>query len=126
MKKLLYSLPEVFFIGLAIYWMLDNYNANKTINYFAIVFIAIMIFQVIYSRKILGLVSGIILCVISLFMVLAVRSEHNDFPVGSAEGLKFLLIGEGLFLFSAFIAGTMVFRYTMQKPEIPPVKHSAS
>jgi len=126
MKKLLYSLPEVFFICMAAFWIRDNYTASGTINYFALIVIAVMVFQLIFSKRIVGLVSGGILAIFSFFMVLAVRSEHNDFPAGSAEGLKFLLIGEGLFLLSALIAGVMMFKFGMQKPEILPTQHSVT
>jgi len=126
MKKILYSLPEVFFIGIAAFWIQDNYTANGTINYFAIAVIATMLFQLIFSKRVVGIASGAALGLFSLFMVLAVRSEHNEFPAGSAEGLKFLLIGEGLFLLSALIAAAMIVKFSMQRPEILPMPHSVS
>ncbi len=126
MKKLLYTLPEVFFIGMASYWILDNYTASSSVNYVAVAVIAVMLFQVILKKRVIGLASGIALAMFSFFMVLAVRSEYNDFPEGSAEGLKFAFLGEGLFLISIFIAGSMVFKYAIQKPILLPLKHATS
>jgi hypothetical protein len=126
MKKLLYPLPEIFFIGLALYWIQDNYTASGSINYFAIGVIAVMVFQLIFSNKFVGIASGIILGIFSMFMVLAVRSEHNDFPAGSSEGLTFLLLGEGLFFLSIIVAGCMVFKFVIQKPKQLYVQNTVS
>jgi hypothetical protein len=126
MKKLLSLLPEIFFISMASYWINDNYSASGSVNYFAIAIIAVMMYQIIFRKKIVGLVSGIVLAAFSFFMVLAVRSEHNDFPAGSTEGLKFLILGEGLFLLCALIAGAMIFKFAMQKPQALSAQYSVS
>lgn len=126
MKKILYSLPEVFFIGLASFWIQDNYTASGSVNYFVIVVIAVMAFQLLFKKRVVGLASGITLAIFSMYMMLAVRSEHNDFPSGSAEGLKFLLLGEGLFLLSMIVAAAMVFKFAIQKPKGLPMQHSLS
>ena len=126
MKKILYSLPEVFFIGLASFWIQDNYTASGSVNYFAIVVIVVMAFQLLFKKRVVGLASGTALAMFSMYMMLAVRSEHNDFPAGSAEGLKFLLFGEGLFLLSMIVAAAMVFKFAIQKPKGLPMQHSLS
>jgi hypothetical protein len=115
MKNIFYLMPEAFFIGLAVFWINDNYSANGSVNYFAIAIIAIMIFQLLFQNKIVGFAVGGILAMFSLYMVLAVRSEHNDFPPGSAEGIKFLIIGEGLFLLSALTAIAMICKFAALK-----------
>jgi hypothetical protein len=115
MKKILYLIPEVFFIGLAAFWINDNYSANGSVNYFAVAIIAIMIFQLLFQNRIVGFAVGGILTMFSLYMVLAVRSEHIDFPPGSAEGLKFLIIGEGLFLLYALTAIAMICKFATLK-----------
>ena len=89
MKKLLYSLPEVFFICMAAFWIQDNYAANSVINYFAIAVIAVMVSQLIFSKRLVGIASGAALGLFSLFMVLAVRSEHNDSLPVLRKGLNF-------------------------------------
>jgi hypothetical protein len=122
MKKILYLIPEVFFIGLAAFWIKDNYCANGSVNYFAIAIIAIMIFQLLFQNKIVGFAVGGILAMFSLYMVLAVRSEHNDFPPGSAEGIKFLIMGESLFLLSALISIVMICKFAALKSSNTPMR----
>jgi hypothetical protein len=122
MKKILYLILEVFFIGLAAFWIKDNYSANGSVNYFAIAIIAIMIFQLLFQNKIVGFAVGGILAMFSLYMVLAVRSEHNDFPPGSAEGIKFLIMGESLFLLSALISIVMICKFAALKSSNTPMR----
>jgi hypothetical protein len=117
MKKILYLTLEVFFIGLAAFWIKDNYSANGSINYFAIAIVAIMIFQLLFQNRIVGFAVGGILAMFSLYMVLAVRSEYNDFPSGSAEGIKFLIMGESLFLLSALSAIAMICKFAALKSD---------
>lgn len=124
MKKLFYTLPEIFFIGFSAYWIQENYSASNSINYFAIAIIAVMVYQLISKNRVVGLAGGITLAMFSVMMMLAVRSEHNDFPKGSAEGLKFLLLGEGLFLLSFFIAGVMIFKFATQKSPVAIINHA--
>ena len=122
MKKSLYSLPEVFFIGVALYWIYDNYTASNSVNYFAIAVIAVMLFQLKFAKKMAGIFYSVILTLFSLFMMLAVHSEYNEFPAGSAKAFKFLMVGEGVFLFSALMAGAMVYKYVTQKAQITNVQ----
>jgi hypothetical protein len=122
MKKILYLIPEVFFIGVAVFWINENYSANRSVNYFAVTIIAIMIFQLLFQNRIVGFAVGGILTMFSLYMVLAVRSEHNDFPPGSAEGLKFLIMGEGLFFLSALTAIAMICKFAMRKSDVIPMR----
>jgi len=122
MKKILYLIPEVFFIGLAVFWINDNYSANGSVNYFAIAIIVIMIFQLLFQNRIVGFAVGGILTMFSLYMVLAVRSEHNDFPPGSAEGIKFLIMGESLFLLSALISIVMICKFAIRKSDGIPMR----
>jgi hypothetical protein len=117
MKKYLYFIPEVYFTVFSVLWMLENYNASGTFNYFAAVVAALMLFQVFFKKRILGIVTGGVLALFSVFMMLAVRSEFNEFQEGSPDGLLFLLRGEGLFLFSMLMAIAMVILNALNKPD---------
>jgi hypothetical protein len=122
MKNIFYLIPEAFFIGLAVFWINDNYSANGSVNYLAVAIIAIMIFQLLFQNKIVGFAVGGILTMFSLYMVLAVRSEYNDFPSGSAEGIKFLIMGESLFLLSALISIAMICKFAALKSSNTPMR----
>lgn len=117
MKKYLYLIPEVYFAAFSIYWIFENYNASGTFNYFAASVAGLMLFQAFFKKRIVGIAIGGVLALFSAFMTLAVRSEFNDFPDGSSDGLRFLLTGEGLFLFSALMAVAMIVKHALNKPE---------
>jgi hypothetical protein len=94
MKKILYLILEVFFIGLAAFWIKDNYSANGSINYFAIAIVAIMIFQLLFQNRIVGFAVGGILAMFSLYMVLEYAVNTMIFRPVRQKELNFLSWGK--------------------------------
>ncbi|MXN89811.1 hypothetical protein GR160_01095 [Flavobacterium sp. Sd200] len=118
MKKNILVFPEFFFLAFSLYWLLENLAASGHVNYFAITAALLFLFQIFFQKRIVGLAVGIVVAIFSLFMLLAVCSEFNDFPVGSADGLDFLITGAGVFIFSFFTASAMVYKYAKAKPAL--------
>lgn len=116
MKKIIKVFPELFFMVLGIYWVIENYLSSKTINYIALLIIWLLLVQLIYKNKVAGLVYGISLGFMSFYMILAVLSEYHKYEVVNAEAIGLLASYGSLFCFAVFIAGVMVFKYaTTQK-----------
>jgi len=99
-------LPEyILLIAVIVFWI-----STKTIlNPFAIGLVLIITFQIIYKNKIIGIVIPSILILISLYMLLALLSEFNEFPTFSYEAKKLLFVGLSIFVGTILIALLMVY-----------------
>lgn len=117
MTKLLKMIPELFFMGLGTYWVIENYMASGHHNYIAALFVWLLFLQLFYKNRILGLTYGIILTMVSGFMALAVLSEYREFNPGEAEGIRLLVWGLILFGIGGLMGLTMVYKYATAKAE---------
>ncbi|MCO6148386.1 hypothetical protein [Flavobacterium sp. NRK1] len=114
MKRIINRIPELFFIGLAAYWILDNYLGSETINYFAIAVIIVLLFQLIYQKYIVGLTTGIVLGLFSGYMIMAVLSDFIKYETVTAKSLQFLAYGGGIFGVSVLMATAMVYKFALK------------
>jgi len=115
--RLLKMLPELFFMGLGTYWAIENYMASGHRNYIAVFFVWLLFLQLFYKNRILGLIYGIILTMISGMMSLAVISEYREFNPGEAEGIKLLIWGLALFGVGIFMGLYMIYKYATSNVE---------
>jgi hypothetical protein len=114
MKKIVLLLPELIILILSCLWLIDNYRVSSIINYYALSVAIAMVLQLVFKFKIVGLSMAIIIALFSLYMVLAVVSEFNDFPQVNFEALKLLVVGI-YFCFLGFIAATiMAYKYVIK------------
>ncbi|MFY8008702.1 MAG: hypothetical protein ACOVNW_03350 [Flavobacterium sp.] len=106
MKKYVLFLPEFILMSVSAFWLIDNYIIQHHFNPYAFGVLVLLLLQVFFQNKIIGFALATLVSLFSLYMVLAVISEFNDFPTASAEA--FQLLGFGLLLcffgFSAAIA----------------------
>ncbi len=108
MKKQLFFIPELILLGLSAYWFLDNFIGRNHFNPVAFGLIIILLLQVLIQNKFIGFSLATLISLFSLYMVLAVISEFNDFPTASVEA--FQLLGFGLFLcFLGFSSAIVIF-----------------
>ncbi|WP_159801536.1 hypothetical protein [Flavobacterium sp. MK4S-17] len=115
MRKLIKLLPEVFFIGLGIFWIIDNYTTSGHINYIAILFTWLLFLQLFYKHRVLGLVYGVTLGLISAYMILAVLSDFYKYEEVTTGALSFLGMAGGIFIFGFLMAFAMVYKYARAK-----------
>lgn len=114
MKKIVLLLPELIILILSCLWLIDNYRVSAIINYYSLSVAIVMVLQLVFKFKIVGLSMAIIIALFSLYMVLAVVSEFNDFPQVNFEALKLLVVGI-YFCFLGFIAATiMAYKYVIK------------
>lgn len=92
-KKYLLLLPEIIIVILSGYWFLDNYLGRNVINPFALAIFLILLFQIIFQNKFIGMFLATITTLFSLYMVLAVISEFREFPTVTTEAMQLLLFG---------------------------------
>lgn len=115
MKKSLKFIPEIYFMGLGIFWAAENYFTGGVINYIALLLVWLLFLQLFYKNRILGLVYGTILGLISAYMILATNSEVAKFDELTAEALQLQFAGWGIFGAGALMAGVMVYRFATEK-----------
>lgn len=112
MKKYLLLLPEFVILGLSTYWFFDNYLASSHINYYAVAVAFVVIFQMIFKLKFLGIAIATMISAFSLYMVLAVFSEFSEFETVNSEALQFLLFGLLLCFFGVVSSGLLFYKNT--------------
>ncbi len=115
MKTLLKFIPELYFMGLGIFWAAENYFSGGVNNYFALLIVWLMFLQLFYKNRILGLIYGTVFGLASAYMVLAVNSEVGDFSKFTIEALQLQLVGWGIFGTALLMAGAMVYRFATEK-----------
>ena len=108
MKKIILFLPEVVISILSVLWFLDNYFTSSTINFYTIGVLLVMILLMVFKFKILGTAVALLIALFSLYMVLAVLSEFQDFQEVNYEALKLLSIGL-YFCFLGFLSSVIMF-----------------
>jgi len=116
MKPIIRRIPELFFVGIATYWILDNYR-NGHINYFAIAVIAVLLFQIIFQNRIAGLATGVVLGIFSSYMVLAVLSDFLKYEEITSADIKYLFSAGGIFALAVLLATTMVYKFAVNKSD---------
>ncbi|MCF6130805.1 hypothetical protein [Flavobacterium wongokense] len=92
-KKYLLLLPEIIIVILSAYWFLDNYLGRNVINPFALAVFFILLFQVIFQNKFIGMFLATITALFSIYMVFAVMSEFREFSSFTPEARNLLIFG---------------------------------
>ncbi|MFD2603161.1 hypothetical protein [Flavobacterium suzhouense] len=110
MKSILQRLPELFFVGLGTYWVLENFIASNTVNWIAVTFVAILIIQLFVQQRIIGMALGLVLGLISAYMMFAVLSEFREFRFYD-QAFELLSVGIGIFGSGVIFATAMVYKF---------------
>ena|SRR5690554_7975943 len=105
--SILNSAEYLLIISTLFYWQSTGYIFNPV----AIGLLLILIFQIIFRNKVLGIILPCVLIILSLYMLLALRSELNEFKVFNNEAQTLLLIGLSLFLSIIIVSFLMFFNY---------------
>ncbi|MCB0736389.1 MAG: hypothetical protein KDC92_02665 [Bacteroidetes bacterium] len=112
LKSHLFSLPEyLLLIAVLFYWV----STAIILNPVAIVLAGILVFQLFTKNRIVGIVIPSILILISLYMLLALFSEFNEFETINAQALKLLAMGLTLFLGTITASVSMLYKYVVDE-----------
>jgi VIT1/CCC1 family predicted Fe2+/Mn2+ transporter len=93
MKKYVLLLPEFILLCITAYWFIDNFTIQNHFNPYAFGVFVVLLLQVFFQNKFVGFLLATLISLFSLYMVLAVISEFNDFPTASAEAFQLLSFG---------------------------------
>ncbi len=113
LKQLFLQLPEYLLIAAVLfYWI----STGTLLNPVAIVLLIILILQLIFKNRIIGVVIPGFLIMACFYMLLAMMSELNEFPTFNADARKLLLVGSFFFIATMIVSGLMIYKYASPKP----------
>lgn len=101
-------LPELFFIGLGLYWFLETSIGKDHTNYFALTTIALFSIQLFWKNKALGIILSVVLFCLMAGMSLALLSEFSEFEQLTSAALELLLVGGGIVLLGLLMSGLLL------------------
>lgn len=117
MKKLLRYAPELYFIGLEIFWAVENYAASGYKNYIAVSVVWLMFIQIIYQNRIMGFIYGNIMALFSLYMIGATLGDSGALKKFGIDAALILLFGLGIFIPALVMAGAMIYKSLKAKED---------
>lgn len=115
MKKLLRFIPELFFIISGLSMIIGDYLVSETINKVIIVVVFLFLLQLVFQKRVVGLVLGAVFGFIALYMMFAVLSEFHEFETFSTEAFQLLAIGLGIFGIGLLMAFAMIYKFSVTK-----------
>ena len=112
LKKFLLELPEYLLIAAVIfYWG----SAGMVINPIAIGLIILLILQIIFKNRIVGILIPSLLIMTSIYMLMALMSEFNEFPTFNSDAKKLLFVGLSYLISTMVVSGIMIYKYIIME-----------
>lgn len=107
MKTLKHFAPELYlFAAIGFYYI----SAAAVINWFAIGLWALLGLLVLSKSKVFGIVLGILLILINLYLVLALLSEFSEFDTFNADAAQLIGLGSLFLGLNLFFAGLLIYK----------------
>jgi len=97
-------------IAVLFYW----HGTSNLLNPIAIGLLAILIFQIIFKNKVVGILIPCVLMLLSMYMILALFSEVNEFESFNRDAQRLLFIGLTYFLGTILISFLMIWKYLVK------------
>lgn len=108
-KRIFFILPEYFLIATVVfYWVSSGIKFNPI----AFGLILILILQIIFRSRIVGIIIPGLLITVGFFMLLALISELNEFTTFNSDAKSLLFVGIPFIIFTIIVSGIMIFKYT--------------
>lgn len=114
MRKTFGTLPELFFMGIGMFWIAESYFTLGSVNYFAMLVAWLLFLQLFYKNRIAGLVYGIAFGSFSVYMLLTIITGYYE-SVTSFSITDSAIMGAGLFATGIVMAVAMVYKYVTAK-----------
>lgn len=109
-KTFILQLPEyLLIVAVLFYW----FSAGLAVNYIAIGLIIVLILQIIFKNRIVGIIIPSILVMLSLYMLLALMSEFNEFLTFNSDAKELLFVGLSYFISTIIVSGVMIYKYAI-------------
>lgn len=83
MKNRFGIIPELFFMGMGMFWAIESYFTLGSVNYFALLITWLLFLQIFYKNRFAGLLYGTALGSFSVYMLLATILEYHELDSAS-------------------------------------------
>ncbi|MEN0047127.1 MAG: hypothetical protein AAF806_08730 [Bacteroidota bacterium] len=103
------ALPELFFIGLGVYWFLETSIGKDHTNYLALTTIALFAVQLFWKNRFLGITLSVVLFCLMAYMSLALLSEFSEFEQYTKAAWTLLIVG-GSIVLSGLLMSVLLLR----------------
>lgn len=97
-------------IAVLVYW----HGTSNLLNPIAIGLLIVLIFQIIFRNKVIGILIPCVLMLLSMYMILALFSEVNEFESFNSDAQRLLFIGLSYFLGTILISFLMIWKYLIK------------
>ena len=104
---LLNSAEYFLVLAVLVYW----HGTSNLLNPIAIGLLAVLIFQIIFRNKVIGILIPCVLMLLSMYLILALFSEVNEFESFNSDAQRLLFIGLAYFLGTILISFLMIWKY---------------
>jgi len=100
-------------IAVLFYW----HGTSNLLNPIAIGLLAVLIFQIILKNNVIGVLIPCVLMLLSMYMILALLSEVNEFESFNSDAQKLLFIGLAYFLGTIAVSFLMIWKYLVRSSD---------
>lgn len=90
------------------------HGTSNLLNPFAIGLLAVLIFQIILKNNVIGVLIPCVLILLSMYMILALLSEVNEFESFNSDAQRLLFIGLAYFLGTIAVSFLMIWKYLIR------------
>ena len=89
---------------------LAGYTPPLYIHTFFLVIVAILMLQVIYQNKTVGLMIGVLCFLCNLYFMGAVLSEFTEFTEMNTSAWQLIVVGTGIWMVNLVMASVMIYK----------------
>ncbi len=97
-------------IAVLFYW----HGTSNLLNPIAIGLLVVLIFQIILKNNVIGVLIPCVLILLSMYMILALLSEVNEFESFNSDAQRLLYIGLAYFLGTIMVSFLMIWKYLVR------------
>ena len=115
LKRVAQFVPEMLLMAVALFMAIENLLVNGIVNYPMLLLIAFVSIMLLSKNKYMALLTSVAIGIGSLYMMLAVLSEYQEFPKGDTSGLVLLLVGLSICLAALALSAIMPVKYFREK-----------
>ncbi len=117
MKSIVLKSPEYVVLIMV---LLAGYTPPFYINPICIGIIVMLILQILYKNRILGLLIGTLYFLINLYFLGALLSEFNEFTTFNHNAKQLLIVGVSIWIINMIASSLMIYKYAIQNIKRKP------
>ena len=113
-KPLLYWMPELYLVlAILFYWV----STATLLNPIAFILLVLVVSQLIFNKKGIGIFLASLLIILNLYMFLALFSELSEFSAFTVSAQKLLFIGSGFLILNLVMSIKLLLKHITLHPE---------